>query len=319
VTALFHILVFPGFLFLTAFALSGEWLDRKLYARFQNREGPPWFQPLADLIKLAAKEETVPDSADRTIFRLMPIMALASTVTAIFYVPIWSTKSLFPFEGDLVVVLYLLTIPTLTFFLGGWFSRSLYSLIGAARAITQLFAYEIPLLLAVLAPAMLAGSWSLSEIARFYNDRWYLAFVNLPGAIIAMIALLGKLERVPFDSPEAETEIVAGTFTEYGGRLLALFRLAIDIEMIVGASLLAAVFLPFGLSLGDWVGPVGGVVLGIVLYVLKVEAIILLLSLARTVAARLRIDQMISFCWKYLAPAAFAQLVLNLLLKGFIG
>lgn len=308
--ALINILVFPGFLFLVGFALSGEWLDRVLYARMQNRVGPPWFQPLADIIKLASKEDTIPEGADRTIFKLMPVFALTTTVVASFYIPIYSTQALFSFSGDLVVVLYLLTIPTLTFFLGGWFSRSLYSLVGAARAITQLFAYEIPLLLAILAPAMLAGTWSISEMSAFYAERPYLAALNIVGFAVAVVALLGKLERVPFDIPEAETEIVAGSFTEYGGRLLGLFRLCIDIEMIVGASLIAAVFLPFGLGLHP--------VVAFVLYVVKVEGLILLISLMRTIMARLRIDQMINFCWKYLAPVALLQLVLNLFLKGIV-
>ncbi|MGC4067821.1 MAG: NADH-quinone oxidoreductase subunit H [Polyangiaceae bacterium] len=308
--SLLSILVFPGFLFLLGFALLSEQLDRFLYARMQNRMGPPWFQPLADVIKLAAKEDTIPDGADRTVFRMMPVFALTSVVTAVFYVPIWSKNALSSFVGDLVVVLYLLTIPTLTFFLGGWFSRSPYSLIGAARAITQLFAYEIPLLLAILSPAMLAGSWSLSEIARFYSGRLHLIPVNVVGFGVALVALLGKLERVPFDSPEAETEIVAGSLTEYGGRYLALFRLCVDVEMVVGAALLAAVFLPFGLELHP--------ALTFCLFTIKVEGIIFLLSLTRAVVARLRIDQTIDFCWKYLAPIALLQLVLNLVLKGYV-
>jgi NADH-quinone oxidoreductase subunit H len=308
--AIFNILVFPGFVFLLGFALAGEWLDRKLYARMQSRIGPPWFQPLADIIKLSAKEDTIPNDADRTIFKLMPVVALTATVVAIFYIPLWSSSALSAFAGDLVVVMYLLTIPTLTFFLGGWFSRSVYSLIGAARALSQLFAYEIPLMLAVLSPAMLAGSWSITEISAFYAQRWYLAPINTIAFLVSLIALLGKLERVPFDAPEAETEVVAGSFTEYGGRFLALFRLCVDVEMIVGASLVAAIFLPFGLGLNPW--------LAFVIYLIKVEALILVLSFLRTIMARIRIDQMINFCWKYLAPAAFLQLVINLLLKGYV-
>ena len=118
----------------------------------------------------------------------------------------------------------------------------------------------------------------------------------------------GKLEKVPFDIPEAETEIVAGSFSEYSGKLLALFRMAIDVELIVVSSMLAAVFLPFGLNLGF--------VPGFVLYVVKVLFIVSLLSLLRTVFARLRIDQMINFCWKYLAPIAFLQIIADLILKG---
>ncbi|MFA6549660.1 MAG: complex I subunit 1 family protein, partial [Candidatus Margulisiibacteriota bacterium] len=159
--ALFSILVFPGFIFLSVLGLFAEYFDRKLYARLQNRVGPPWFQPLADFIKLLSKSEIIPEEADRRMFVLAPVFALAATATAFLYIPLWSASSLFSFQGDLIVVLYLLTIPTLTFFLGGWYSRSLYATIGAIRSITQLFAYEIPLLLGVLAPALLASSWSL--------------------------------------------------------------------------------------------------------------------------------------------------------------
>jgi NADH-quinone oxidoreductase subunit H len=138
---------------------------------------------------------------------------------------------------------------------------------------------------------------------------WYWLF-NLVGFGVALIALLGKLERVPFDSPEAETEIVAGSFTEYSGRFLGWFRWAIDVEAVVGASLLAAVFLPFGLSL--WPPLVFG------LYLLKILFILCLLTLARTVMARLRIDQMIDFCWRILAPVAFFQLIFDLIIKELI-
>jgi len=309
-SALFNLLIFPGFLFLSVVALIAEFYDRKLYARLQNRVGPPWFQPIVDFIKLLGKEDVVPEEADKRMFTLAPVFALTATITAFFYIPLWNSQALYSFYGDLIVVLYLLTIPTLTFFLGGWYSRSIFATIGAVRAVTQLLAYEIPLLLSILAPALLANTWSLSEMAAFYNAHpWYWLF-NLIGFGVALIALLGKLERVPFDSPEAETEIVAGSFTEYSGRLLAYFRMAIDIEVVVGASLIAAVFLPFGLSLPP--------IFGFILYLFKVFFIISILSLARTVFARLRIDQMVNFCWKYVAPIAFAQVLIDLVLKGFI-
>jgi NADH-quinone oxidoreductase subunit H len=307
-TALFSIFVFPGLLFITVSGWAAEYIDRKFCAKLQNRVGPPWFQPVADFIKLLAKEDIVPQHADKATFTLMPIIAMASIITAFLYIPMWSTQALFSFKGDVIVVLYLLTVPTLTYFLGGWYSRSVFSMIGAARSVTQMFAYEIPLFLSILAPAMLADTWSLSEIAEYFSSHQWMALFNLAGFVIAIVTLLGKLEKVPFDIPEAETEIVAGAFTEYSGRLLALFRLAIDMELVIGASLLSAVFLPFGTHLGP--------IAGFALYLVKVILVILLVSLFRTVFARLRIDQMISFCWKYLAPAAFLQLVLDLIIKG---
>ena len=305
---LFNILIFPGFLFVCLFGMAMEYVDRKLCARLQNRIGPPWFQPLADFIKLTAKANMIPQYADPTIFTSMPIVALTATVTAFFYIPIWKHQALMSFNGDIIVVLYLLTIPTFTFFLGGWYARGPFSMIGAARSITQLFAYEIPLFLSVLAPAMLANTWSLGEITVYYSSHpWYVLF-NIVGFVVALISLLGKLEKVPFDIPEAETEIVAGGFSEYSGKLLAIFRLSMDVELVVVSSVVAAVFLPFGLGLG-FAG-------GFALYIAKVLFIVALLSLLRNVFARLRIDQMIDFCWKYLAPVALLQLVADLVLKG---
>ncbi|MCX5751880.1 MAG: NADH-quinone oxidoreductase subunit H [Candidatus Saganbacteria bacterium] len=308
--AIYNILVFPGLFFLILFGWAAEFIDRKIYARGQKRVGPPWYQPVADFIKLAAKEDIVPEEASATSFKLMPLIAMASAVTAFFYIPLWTTEALFSFYGDIIVVMYLLTIPTLTFFLGGWYSRSLYSTIGAMRTLTQLFAYEVPLFVVILASALLANTWSLSEITKFYALHPHLWIFNLLGFGIGIIALLGKLEKGPFDIPEAETEIVAGSFTEYGGRLLAFFRLTLDIEVIVGASLLAAVFLPFGLNLTP--------AIGFVIYIIKVLFIVILLAVLRTILARFRIDQMLDFCWRYLAPLAFIQILINLLVKGLL-
>jgi NADH-quinone oxidoreductase subunit H len=306
---LFLLLIFPGLLFLFISGLAAEFIDRRLYARFQNRQGPPWFQPIADFIKLMGKEDIVPFDADRTMFRFMPILALASTVTAFFYIPQWRMKALYAFNGDVIVVLYLLTIPTLTYFLAGWYSRSVYSMIGAIRSLTQLFAYEVPLFLCILAAALLADTWSLSEMTKFYNAHPAYWILNIMGFGIAILTLLGKLEKVPFDIPEAETEIVAGSFTEYGGRLLAFFKATINIETVVGSSLLTAVFLPFW-----YVEPL---VPAVLVYLIKVFAMIFVMSLARSVFARLRLDQMIDLCWKWLAPLAFLQVLINLIVKVY--
>jgi NADH-quinone oxidoreductase subunit H len=309
-SAVLHVLVFPGFLFLAALGLAGEFVDRKLYARFQNRVGPPWFQPAADFLKLLGKENVVPEEADRPIFKLAPVFALAAVLAAFLYVPLWGVKSLLPFDGDLIVVLYLLLIPTVTFFLGGWTSSSVFATIGALRAMTQVFAYEIPLFVAILAPALLANSWSITGVAHYYATHNGLWPVNLVGLCVAMVTLLGKLERVPFDIPEAETEIVAGSFTEYSGRRLAFFRLAVDCEAIVAVSLVAAIFLPFGLGLAPWAG--------VLVYLAKVLLLLAVLALLRTLFARLRIDQMIAFCWKVMAPLAFLQILINLVVRELI-
>ncbi|HWR19741.1 MAG TPA: complex I subunit 1 family protein [Clostridia bacterium] len=308
--ALFQILIFPGFLFLGAISLVFEYIDRKLHAKLQSRIGPPWYQPLADIIKLFSKETVVPREADKPLFKWIPVFALAATTAAFLYIPIWGKESLFPFEGDLIVVLYFLTVPTLTFFLAGWSSSSLYAEIGSIRAMTQLFAYEVPLYLSLLGPAILAGTWSISGITAFYAANPILTIVNIPGFLVAIVALQGKLERVPFDIPDAETEIVGGTFTEYSGRLLGMFRMTLDSELVVVAALVAAVFMPFFIPANP--------VLGMLVFLVKVFIVVFILAVMRTVLARLRIDQMIEFCWKVLAPIALLQLLIDLIVKGAV-
>lgn len=306
--ALFSLFIFPGITFLFVFGWVVEFIDRKVYARLQNRVGPPWFQPFADFVKLLGKEDIVPRAANPKMFQFAPLFALTSTISAFFYIPLWNKQALFSFNGDILVVLYMLTIPTLAFFIGGWYSTSLYARIGSVRCLTQLFAYEVPLFMGILSAALLANTWSLSEMAAFYSQHpWHFLF-NIPAFAVSIIALLGKLEKVPFDIPEAETEVVAGAFTEYSGRLFAILKLTLNTEMIVGASLLAVTFLPFGFN--------QNLIIGIPVFILKVLAIVVLLSLLRTIVARLRIDQMIDFCWKFLVPLALMQILVNLIIKG---
>ncbi len=314
-----YILVYPGLLFLFFYSTFCEWVDRKVYARLQNRFGPLYtgrqgiLQPIADFVKLMSKEDIVPEKADRAMFTGLPIVMLAIVCTAALYLPLWhfstAAVSFNSFPGDLIVLVFLLTLPTLIFFLAGWYSADFFSVIGGIRVITMLFGYEVPLLLAVLSPAMLANSWRLAEIAQFYQERPILLLPNVLGFFIAVVALQAKLERVPFDLPHAETEIVGGTFTEYSGKKLALFRLGIDIEMVVGSGLIAAVFLG---------GFPGGLVVGLILFVLKTLFVIVLLSIIRALFARIRIDQVVSFSWRYLAPLAVLQILIVMLIKGLL-
>ena len=306
--ALFQIIIFPGFLFLGAMSLVFEYVDRKLYARMQNRVGPPWYQPLADLVKLLSKEAIIPSEAEPRLFSAIPVFAFAASCAAFLYIPIWGTNSLMPFSSDLIVVMYFLTIPALTFFLAGWFSSSLYAELGAIRAMTQLFAYEVPLYMSLLGPALLAGSWSISDISSFYYQHPALILVNLPALAVSLITAQGKLERAPFDIPDAETEIVGGTFTEYSGRLLAMFKMTMNTEMIVVAALISAVFFPLFIG--------GSAVVGFLLFLVKVFVVVFLLAIMRAALARFRMDQMVDFCWKVLAPVAVGQILIDLIVKG---
>ncbi len=314
-----YLVIYPGLLFIFFYSTFAEWYDRKLYARFQNRMGPTHtgragvLQPIADFIKLMSKEDIVPERADRGLFRALPAFGLAIVSVGMLLLPVWNynlgSSSPISFSGDIVVLLYLLSLPTFIFFLAGWSSTNLFSTVGATRVLTMLFGYEVPLFLTVLTPAILANSWRLAEIAAFYRQQPLLALLNLPAFVIALICVQAKLERTPFDIPHAETEIVGGTFTEYSGKKLALFRLMMDVELVVASGLLATVFLG---------GFPGGLLPGLISFIIKTLLVISLLSLLRATTSRIRVDQVIALSWRYLAPLAVLQLVIIILVKGLI-
>lgn len=313
--AILYLLVFPGFLFLFSFSLFVEYLDRKVYARMQRRVGPPLLQPFADLVKLAAKEDIVPEKADNFMFTAAPLVGLAAIFAAFLYLPVVAPQGLHSFEGDLVVVLYLLTIPTLALFLGGWYSGNVFGQKGGMRVASLLFSYEIPFFLALLSPALVEGSWQMATIVTLTTTHPLALIVTLLGFFIAVISLQGKLERLPFDIPEAETEIVAGPLVEYSGRRLALLRLARDAEMVVGAALIAVVFLdgPMPLLITEpvvlsWIG-------GALMFLLKTLFVIFLLILMKSAVARIRTDQMISLAYKWLIPLALVQMIIAILVR----
>ncbi len=302
-------LLFPGFVFLLIYSTALAFADRKLYARLQNRQGPPWYQPIADFLKLLGKDALIPSEANHRMFRGLPLFALAAMATAFLLIPIWGHTAVFSFEGDLIVALYLLAIPTLASFLAGWYSRSLYATVGATRVLTQMFSYEVPLFLAVLAPTLLSGTWSLTGNTAFFSAHPLLLLMNLPAALTMLVAIQCKLERTPFDAPEAETEIVSGPLVEYGGRYLACFTLAKDCELTVLVSLFATLYMPF-LTGAAW--------LDFVLYVAETLLVLGLLCLMRAVTARLRINQIVAFCWRILLPCALFQVILNLAVRGVL-
>ena len=315
--SLLYLLVFPGIVFLFFFSLFVQYLDRKVYARIQRRVGPPFLQPLADIVKLASKEDVVPSNADRLMFTVAPLVGLAAIFAAFMYLPIVSVTGLHSFEGDLIVILYLLTIPTLAMFLGGWYSGNAFGQRGGMRVASLLFSYEIPFFLALLSPALIEGSWQMGTIVTRTTTHPLAILVTLLGFGIALIALQGKLERLPFDIPEAETEIVAGPLVEYSGRRLALFRLARDAEMVVGSGLIVAVFLdgpmPMLITVQPW-----SWVWGALMFLLKTLFVILLLILMKSAVARIRTDQMISLAYKWLIPLALVQMLIAILVR-FMG
>jgi NADH-quinone oxidoreductase subunit H len=308
------IFVFPGFFFLVVYALFFAYLDRKIVARMQQRVGPPLYQPFADLIKMLGKEVINPDGVDWKLFDAIPVVALAAVMTAFLYVPVIGYSPL-AFPGDLVMVLYLIALPTIALFLLGWLSRNIFSAIGGIRAVTQLFIYEVPFFLALLTPAIMAGSWSISEIVLWQQHNFWIVFLQPIGFIVALVGLQAKLERTPFDIPEADTEIVAGPWTELTGRRLAFMHLTTELSLVVGSALIAALFL--GGPLIPWtLSPLwlNGAV-GFSLFFVKTLAVLLILSSIKVATGRLRIDQLNDIGWKYIASAALVQVGIVLVIN----
>lgn len=290
------LLLFPGGLSLLVFGLVYEFVDRKLVARYQNRIGPRWFQPLADMIKLLAKEEIIPSNVNKPLFILLPIVAVTAALTASLYVPMFGLKPAFSFQGDLVVVVYLLSMMTLCIGLAGANTEDRFSLVGATRALTQLFSYEAPFLLALLGPAIAMGTWTIGTInAGALQNSWWYIFLQPLGFAAAMIGLMGKLELPPFDAPEAETEIVAGAMTEYSGRGLALFHLGRDIELLIGLVLIASFFL------GGFANPFD--------FLWKTLVLLLITAALQSLFARLRIDQTVGLWWRWGTILVLLQLI----------
>jgi NADH-quinone oxidoreductase subunit H len=305
--ALFHILVFPGFAFLFVCALAFDWVDRRVIARFQERVGPPWYQPLADFIKLMAKEDTLPTGVNPVVAAALPMVSLTAVLTAGLYVPVAGT-TVASFEGDLIVVMFLLSLPALAYFLAGWSSVGVYSLIGGHRSLLQYFSYEVPFLMAVAGPAVFSSSWSIAGVVSYQAQTAWGALTQPVGFLLALVGLIGKLKRDPLDIPKAKSEVVAGSLTEFSGRKLALWHLSMDMQTVVG------IFLLVNLFLGE--SRFFDVLPAFPIFGLKALGILTILSMVSALYARLRIDQLANLGWRLLAPLALLQILATLWMGG---
>jgi len=299
IRSLFILFLFPGLGFQILCGLAFEWMDRKLLARFQRRVGPPWYQPLADLIKLFSKEDLLPESASGLFEMLLPLLSMSAVLTAGLYIPIAGFTS-FSFEGDLIVIQFLMSVPTLAYYLAGIASVGIYSIIGGGRSILQYLSYEVPLLITISGPAVMAGSWSVAEISQAQATMGPFVIFQPLGLILAIIGLIGKLKRDPLDIPSASSEVVGGSLTEFSGTKLGFWYLVMDIQAVVGIFLLVNLY--FGWS--DFSLPL----LGIGIFIFLCLLMVVILSGTSAIFARLRIDQLAGLGWKILVPLSLLQL-----------
>jgi len=289
----FRILIFPGFLFMLILALFLHWLDRKLIARFQGRVGPPWYQPLADLVKLFTKEDILPSGTNLFFAALLPLISFASVLTASFYLPI-AIQSAPSFQGDFIVLMFLLSMPSLMYFLAGWVTRGVYSVIGGNRSLLQYFSYEVLFLLAMSGTTIASGSWALTDIRLAQIQETSYVFPQIAGFLLSLAGLIGKLKREPFDIPKAKSEVIAGALTEFSGKKLALWYLTIQLQTVVGLSFLIHCYFS-----GFWQM---NTVSGFFIFLLLLVFLQCVLSVISAIYARLRIDQLIHLNWHIFIP-----------------
>jgi NADH-quinone oxidoreductase subunit H len=304
------------FVVITAFAYTLLW-ERKLIGRFQARYGPNragplgYLQPLADVVKLIFKEDFVPRGANRLLFQIAPMISVFAAVAAIAVIPWGEPFEVFGYTvtgwgADLDIgVLFLFALSGLGFYgliLGGWASGNKYSLLGAARTAAQLVSYEVAMGLSVIGVIMMAQSLSLVDIVHAQQDTVWYILLQPVGFLIFLTAAVAETNRAPFDLPEAESELVAGYHTEYGGLKFAMFFLAEYVNMIVISALGATLFL------GGFSGPF---LWGWVWLAIKIAFLLFLFIWLRATLPRLRYDRLMQFGWKILLPLATLNLVVT--------
>jgi NADH-quinone oxidoreductase subunit H len=311
-----------GVVILASFVLIVDimlvWIERKIVARFQDRFGPnrvgPYgvLQPIADVIKLLIKEDIMPNGADKFIFNIAPIIALAAVLLLWAVVPFAPTI----IGADInVAVLYVVAIGslgTLSIIMAGWASNNKYALLGAFRTVALLIAYEVPMIIALLVPVLLARSMGMQTIVAA-QSTWYIFVVPL-AAVILFISSIAELGRTPFDISEAESEIVAGFHIEYTGMKFGLFYAGELLHALTVSALISTLFL------GGWRGPFVDQVpiLGPVYLFIKSFFVYYLIMWIRYSFPRVRIDQMLGFNWKFLTPLALCLLIVVAILDKLL-
>ncbi len=302
------------------FALFAVWWERKISAHMQDRLGPMrtggwhgWSQTIADILKLIQKEDIIPTLADRKLFKLAPYVVFAGSYAAYAAIPFSAAYIGSEINIGLFYVVSISSIVVVGLLMAGWASNNKWSLFGALRSAAQIVSYEIPVALAILAVVMIVGTFDLQEINRaqsgwFWN--WFM-FQKFPllflAGVIYFVASLAEVNRTPFDIPEAESELVGGYHTEYGGMRFALLFLSEYANMFAVSAVAATLFL------GGWNSPFGdflsGPVWGAFWFLGKGMAFIFLQMWLRWTLPRLRVDQLMYVGWKVLIPFSFVLII----------
>jgi NADH-quinone oxidoreductase subunit H len=301
------------------------YLERKVLGFMQDRLGPmevgPWglLQPLADGIKLLSKEDIIPSEANRAIFRIAPVISLVPAILAFSVIPFGHDSfsllgvTLHPYIADInvgiLLILALSSIGAYGILLGGWASNSKYSILGALRSAAQVISYELTAGMSVIGVLILSGSMSLVKIEDAQSGgfwHWYI-FPQIVAFVIYVISGIAETNRTPFDLPEAESELVAGFFTEYSGMRFSLYYLAEYANMIIVSSIATILFL------GGWNPPIPalGFIPPVIWFLLKVYFFLFFFFWIRATLPRLRYDQLMRFGWKIMLPVSFANIIVT--------
>ncbi|MBM2818912.1 MAG: dehydrogenase [Nitrosarchaeum sp.] len=350
-TDLFKIVAFPGFGFAALIAAGTIFVERKMLAKLQLRVGPFYcgkfegiLQLMGDGLKLISKEIIIPAKADKPIFWAAPVIFVATAAAFVALIPVAPGWVVADIDVGLLAVFAIIGFFPIITILSAWSSNSKFPFIGGIRALHQMVSFEIPMILSLLGVVILTGTLNLSEIVESQTNFPWIIFLPI-GAIIFFITILAELERIPFDLPEAESEIVAGWLTEFSGMIYGLVQLATYLKLYAFAALFVVLFL------GGWTGPMiwppfpeeiinEGIVMGpitakipglpifsqemlngVLWFVIKTVGVIFFILLPRGVFPRIRIDMLLSLGWYKLIGLAFVYIfiALGLLYAGVLG
>lgn len=283
------------------------WVERRLLGLWQERLGPnrvgPFgiLQSLADLIKILFKHDWIPPFADRYVFLIAPLIGALAVLMSFSVVPFTDTLTITDSNIGLLFFLAMTSMAVYAVILAGWASNNKYAMLGAMRAAAQTISYEVFMGLSLMGVVMLAGSFNLSDIVRAQQDMWFV-IPQFAGFVVFLIAGIAESHRLPFDLPEAETELTAGFHTEYSGIKFALFFLGEYLGVLLISMMTTTLFL------GGWQGPL---LPPIVWFLLKTGVLICFFILLRAALPRPRFDQLLRFGWLVLLPVALLNLVLT--------